>query len=102
MNMENAEQATEHNIVNSNFESSSSTNFASSSSTYDTSSGMPEVTPAPRSSLPKIVKSRLQEEEITALRAQLKMKEHEEQTIAALQAQLRAREQELTLTQRQV
>ena len=63
---------------------------------------MPEVTPAPRSSLPKIVKSRLQEEEITALRAQLKMKEHEEQTIAALQAQLHAREQELTLTPRQV
>ena len=102
MNMENTEQATEHNIVNSNFESSSSTNFASSSSTYDTSSGMPEVTPAPRSSLPKIVKSRLQEEEITALRAQLKTKEHDEQTIAALQAQLRAREHELTLTQRQV
>ncbi len=58
MNMDNTEQTTDNNIVNSNFDSSS---------TQDTSTGMPEVTPAPRSPLPKVLKSKLQEEEITTL-----------------------------------
>jgi hypothetical protein len=92
--MDNTEQTTEHNIVNSNFDSSSST--------QDTSMEIPEVTPAPRSSIPEVLKSKLQEEEIITLRAQLRTKEHEEQTIAALQAKLRAREHELALKHRQV
>ena len=90
--MDNTEETGEQNIVN----------IDSSSTGTDTSNGFPEVTPAPRQSLPKVRKAQMQEQEIAALQAQLRAKEHAEQDIATLQAQLQAREHELALTQRQV
>jgi hypothetical protein len=99
MNMDNTAQTTEHSISNIVY------NIDSSSSTIatDTSShGLPEVTPAPRSTAPRGLKATLQEQEIARLQAQLQAKEYDEQDIAALKAQLRDREHELTLTQRQV
>ena len=96
--MEHTEQTTDNTIANN------ANNIDSSSSTItDTSShGLPEVSPAPRNSLPRARKSQRQDQEIANLQAQLKAREYAEQDIAALQAQLRAREHELTLTQRQV
>ena len=96
--MEHTEQTTDNNIAHN------ANNIDSSSSTItDTSShGLPEVSPAPRNSLPRARKSQRQDQEIANLQAQLKAREYAEQDIAALQAQLRAREHELTLTQRQV
>ena len=95
MNMDNAEQTGEQNIVN--IDSSSST-----IQTDTSSHGLPEVTPAPRNTIPRGLKATLQEQEIARLQAQLNAKEYDEQDIAALKAQLRDREHELTLTQRQV
>ncbi len=92
MNMGNTEQTGEQNIVN----------IQSSSTCTDTSHGFPEVTPAPRQSLPKVLKVKMQEQEIATLQAQLREKENAEQDIATLHAQLQAREHELALTQTQV
>ena len=78
--MDNTEETGEQKIVN----------IDSSSTGTDTSNGFPEVTPAPRQSLPKVRKAQMQEQEIAALQAQLRAKEHAEQDIAALQAQLQA------------
>ena len=76
--MDNTAETGEQNIVNSD----------SSSTGTDTLNGFPEVTPAPRQSLPKVRKAQMQEQEIAALQAQLRAKEHAEQDMAALQAQL--------------
>ncbi len=91
MNIDNAEQTGEQNIVN--IDSSSST-----IQTDTSSHGLPEVTPAPRNTIPRGLKASLQEQEIARLQAQLQAKEYDEQDIAALKAQLRDREHELTLT----
>ncbi len=67
MNMENNTQTTDNNIANivNNIDSSSST------INPDTSShGLPEVTPAPRHTIPRGLKATLQEQEIARLQAQ--------------------------------
>jgi hypothetical protein len=63
---------------------------------------LPEVTPAPRNTIPRGLKATLQEQEIARIQAQLHAKEYDEQDIETLKTQLRDREHELALTQRQV
>jgi hypothetical protein len=99
MNMENNAHTTDNNIANivNNIDSSSST-----INTDTSSHGLPEVTPAPRHTIPRGLKATLQEQEIARLQAQLHAKEYDEQDIEALKTLLRDREHELALTQRQV
>ena len=97
--MDNTAQTTEQNMANI------VNNINSSSSTIDTDTSsheLPEVSPAPRNTIPRGLKATLQEQEIARLQAQLQAKEYDDQHIEALKTHLRDREHELALTQRQV
>ncbi len=72
--MEHTEQTTDNNIANivSNIDSSSST-----INTDTSSHGFPEVTSAPRQTIPRGLKTTLQEQKIARLQAQLHAKEYD-------------------------